>query len=359
MASMKPDTSAGFRPRVTLREDIVLPSVDCTRTDGRLDASLLSPALQQVLLRVARVRNIVSSMLIEGERVELGRAVEVLDTEIAETPNERAVLQLSRVYDRIARGKLPPLTIPSLCSVHKEVFDGVLPGSVTGTLKETHNAIVEVGTGRVIFVPTPPKRVQGELTALIRWFEDSRYLYPAPIVGGIFFAEFQAIHPFMDGNGRIGRLFNLSLLASLGLKNAPLVPIDTQFFLTRTRYYDMIATTNSGERYELWLRYFVKQLLRGYRVAAARTDLRLTVERFESRVVRTLLTWALSGSGEWFRHGDFPNPGQFSLPAVTQSLRRLSQAGILEAKGERRGRRYRLSPTYLAKLESTVGHARG
>jgi cell filamentation protein, protein adenylyltransferase len=355
MGGLKPDTTAGFKPRVSLRSDIFLPSVDCVRTDGRLDASFLSPALQQVLLRMARVRNIVSSMLIEGERVELGRAVAVLDTERADTPNERAILQLSRVYDRIARGRSLPLTTASFCSIHREVFEGVLPDAAAGTLKERQNAIVEVGTGRVIFVPTPPKRVEAELIALTAWFEESKYLYPAPVAAGVFFAEFQAIHPFMDGNGRIGRLFNLSVMASLGLRNAPLVPLDTQFFLTRGRYYSAIATTNAGERYDLWLRYFVKQLLRAYRGALARTDLRATVDRFESRVARGILTWALSGSGDWFRHGQVPNPRGFSLPAITGALRRLTQAGILESKGERRGRRYRLRPSYLMELESPSG----
>jgi len=355
MGSMKLDTSSGFAPRVSLKQDTFAPSVDCIRTDGRLDASLLSPAVQQVLLRMARVRNIVSSMLIEGERVELGRAVEVLDTELAETPNERAILQLSRVYDRISKGKPLLLSIPSLCSVHKEVFEGVLPDTIAGSLKQRHNAIVEVGTGRVIFVPTPPRRVEAELTSLIRWFEEAKFLYPAPIVAGTFFAEFQSIHPFMDGNGRIGRLFNLSLLASLGLKNAPMVPIDAQFFQTRSRYYGMLATTNSGERYDLWLRYFVGQLLRAYRIAVSRTDLRSLVDQFDSRVSRSLLTWVLSGSGDWFRHGDFPNSGKFSLPAITQALRRLSESEILEARGERRGRRYRLRPSYLAKLGGAAG----
>lgn len=351
MTLTKPDTSIRFLPNVSVHHDMGLPSVDCIRADGRLDASLLSPALQQVLLRAARIRNIVSSMLIEGERVELGRAVRVLDTERADTPNERAVLQLSRVYDRIAGGKPLSLTIAGLCSVHEEVFDGVLAPGSAGSLKSRPSAIADVGTGRILFIPTPPDRVESQLTSLFRWFDKNSFRYPPPVAGAVFFAEFQAIHPFDDGNGRTGRLLNLSLLWQLGMKNAPLVPIDAQFFRTRARYYAMLATTNSGRRYDLWIRYFVKQLRRAYRLAVSRTDLRPTVERFQSRAVRSVLTWALSGGGEWFRHGDFPNPSKFSLPAITQSLRKLTEAGILEAEGERRGRRYRLKSSYLTQLE--------
>jgi len=348
----KPDTSGGFQPSIAPRIDTVLPSLECVRADGRLDASLLSPALQRVLLRTARVRNIVSSMLIEGERVELTRAVEVLDTEHAMTPNERAILQLSRVYDRIARGQTIPITVAGVCSIHHEVFDGVLPIDSAGAIKSGKNAIVDVRTGRVLFVPTPPERVEAELRALFHWFDENKLQFPAPVAAAVFFAEFQAIHPFADGNGRVGRLLNLSVLAELGLKNAPLVPLDSQFFKTRGKYYAMLATTNSGQRYIPWTRYFVTQLAHAYRMAISRTDLRVTVERFRSKVTRDLLVWALSGSGDWFSHGDFQNPGGFSVPAVTQALRKLVQAKVLDSTGERRGRRYRLSPAYLAHLES-------
>lgn len=352
MPVSKPDTSGGFHPTLSGRGDIFTPSVDCVRADGTLDSSLLSPALQQVMLRSTRVRNIVSSMLIEGERVELARAVEVLDTERATTPNERAILQLSRVYDRIARGESIPRTVSGVCSVHFEIFDGVLPTDVAGAIKTERNAIVDVGSGRIVFLPTPPERVRAELDALFRWFNDVRFSLPGPVVAGIFFAEFQAIHPFADGNGRVGRILNLSVLAELGLKNAPLVPVDSMFFRTHRKYYEMLSTTNTGRQYGLWLRYYVRQLLDAYRAALKRTDLRKTVEGFRSRVAKELLMWALSGSGDWFSHGDFPNPTGFSVPAVTQALRKLVHAGVLESKGEHRGRRYRLSPAYLARIDS-------
>jgi len=349
----KPDTTGGFAPPLLIADDVALPSLGCVRADGRLDASILSPALQLVLLRAVRVRNIVSSMLIEGERVDLARAVSVLDSGVADTPNERAILQISRVYDRIAHGTNIPLTVSSLCKVHGEIFDGVLPQGGAGRLKSRANAIVEVGTNRILFIPTPPERVAEELESLFGWLEEMRYRYPPPVVAGVVFAEFQGIHPFSDGNGRTGRLLNLSLLAQLGLKNAPLVPLDAQFFRTRARYYEMLATTNSGKRYDLWLRYFVKQLGRAYGLSVAHSDLREVVDRFEGRAVRSVLTWILSGSGTWFKHGDFPNPNHFSLPAITQALRKLTVAGVLQAEGERRGRKYRLSPGFVSRLDSS------
>jgi len=351
MLTSKPDTSAGFRPTVSLNPDTAYPSLDCLRADGRLDASLLSPALQQVLLREARVRNIVSSMLIEGEVVALDRALRVMDSRAPETANERAVLQLGAVYDRIWKGGFVTLSVSSLESLHREIFEDVLPGSIAGILKQRQNAIVDGSTGRILFLPTPPDRVEKELASLFTWFEENQLNYPPPVVAGLFFAEFQAIHPFADGNGRTGRILNLSLLKQLRMKNAPLVPLDSRFFRSRSRYYEMLATTNSGRRYDLWLRYFVGELHRAYKLALTRTDLRPVVERYEGRVARDLLTWILSGTGGWFSHGDFPNPAGFSIPAVTKALKRLADDRILMSRGERRGRRYRVSPAFLASLE--------
>jgi Fic family protein len=352
MPSTKPDTTGGFRPSVALLPAVARPATDCIRADGQLDAAALSPAVQKLLLRSVRVRNIVSSMLIEGERVELTRAIRVLDTAQPDTVNERAVLQISRLYDRLASGRFLPLTLQGIADTHKEAFEGVLDEDVAGLFKTRANAIVDVATGRILIVPTPPQRVRAELSALLKWLDESRHRMAAPILAGVFFAEFQAIHPFLDGNGRIGRLYNLSLLAELGMPNAPLVPLDSRFYQTRKRYYELLVTTNSGRRYDLWLRYFVGELRHAYRLAVARSDLRPLVEQFRGRAVRDVLTWALSGGGEWFSHGDFPNPARFSLPAVTQALALLRKEGILESKGERRGRMYRLRADYLSRLQS-------
>lgn len=341
------DTSHGFNPVLRAGPDLAKPALDVVRLDGLLDASLLSPALQALMLQSARVRNIVSSMRIEGEAIDIQRAQSALDRNTAFDSTERQVLQLSRAYMRIASGKLVSLTLQGLRSLHTDVFDGVFENQIVGDFKTRDNALVDARTGRVTFLPTPASRTEAELRSLFDWVARVQYDLSPPILAAVFFAEFQGIHPFGDGNGRIGRLLNHSLLRQLGLRNAPLVPLDLGFFNSGVKYYEMLAKTNSGRNWDLWTRYYLGQTTHAYRAAQSRADLRPLVDAVSGRLARLILIWALAGPGDWFNHGQIPGTGTYSVQGVTQALRTLRRQGILEARGERRGRRYRVNPRYL------------
>lgn len=96
MSAEKRDTTAGFTPAVQPTADVVARSYDCRRLDGQLERGVLSPAIHNVLLGVARLRNSVSSFRLEGERVELDRARRLLDGTKPETATEAGVPRLAR-----------------------------------------------------------------------------------------------------------------------------------------------------------------------------------------------------------------------------------------------------------------------
>ena len=348
MAVRKPDTSEGFAPRVDVGEALALPANNCLRLDGRLDAGLLSPSLHQTLLDLARLHNVVSSLRIEGEVIALDEARRVLDSQRASTPTERGALQLSKAYSDLARNRFPEFSVGGFQDAHRALFHDVLEDGITGVLKTEQNVLLEGRTLREKFVPTPPERTERELRSVLEWFDANAFSLPVPVTAAVFFAEFQAIHPFVDGNGRLGRYLNVALLKKLGLRNAPLVPLDTRFFRSQRHYYEMLGTTNSGRDYHHWTRYFVKQAEAAYELAVSRADLRPVVERFRSNAARSVLGWVLAGDGGWFRRGDFPNPKRYSAPALTNALRELTRANVLEAEGELKGRRYRLRSKFLA-----------
>lgn len=350
MALEKADTTRGFRPRIHVEEDTGRPAVECLRLDGVLETRLLSPKLHEVLLGMARVRNAVSSLRLEGETVELNRARELLEGSTPASPSELGVVRLARAYSRLASGKLPEFSVQGICSLHGELFEKILRPEWVGRLKTQQNYIVNTGSETVRFTPTPPDRTTAELEALFEWYRANRFAYLPPVLAAVFFAEFQAIHPFVDGNGRIGRLLNVALLVELGCERAPLIPLDTRFFRTGEQYYDLLGTTNSGESYSLWTRYFVGETSAAYRVAARQANLGPLVSAFSRESTRTLLRWVLSGDGGWFSRGEYPNPGGYSQPALWSSLNELVRGGLLEARGERRGRRYRLKSKFLADL---------
>jgi Fic family protein len=345
---LKPDTSRGFHPRLLIGDDIGKPAVNCLRLDGVLETRLLSPKIHEILLGMSRVRNAVSSFRLEGETVELNRARELLDGREPTTPSELGVLKLAKEYSALSSSKPPDLTVEGLCKLHRRLFANVLQPDWVGVLKPRQNYIVNTGSDSLRFTPTPPERTEAELEALFRWYLDHRFERLPPVSASLFFAEFQAIHPFMDGNGLIGRFLNFALLRDLGCRRAPLIPLDTRFFRTSEHYYDFLGSTNSGESYSLWSRYFVGEVESAYKVAAKQANLGPLVSQFTRESTRTVLRWALAGDGSWFSRGEYPNPTGYSQPALWSALDELVKAGLLEAQGQKRGRRYRLRSRFLA-----------
>lgn len=359
MPLTKRDTTGGFQPTIHPREDIGRPAAACLRLDGILETRLLSPKLHQILLGMARVRNSVSSFRLEGERVDLDRARQLVEGQTPSTPSETGVLRLALAYSELGGGSPPKLTIDSILAVHRRLFDGILydeDGNLhddwVGVLKPEQNYIRNEGSRTLRFTPTPPNRTETELAQLLTWYNQARFSQLAPVVAALFFAEFEAIHPFMDGNGRVGRFLNIVILKDLGCDKAPLVPLDTRFFRTSDHYYEYLGTTNAGQDYYLWTRYFVIQAELAYGAAAKQANLGPSVAQFSRESTRRVLRWVLAGTGEWFSRSDIPNPSKYSQPALWAALDELKKAGILEAKGERRGRRYRLQSRFLADIYS-------
>ncbi len=363
MALKKRDTTGGFRPRLRVGQDIGLPAAASVRLDGVLERSLLSPHLHRILLGMARVRNAVSSFRLEGETVDLDRARDLLEGRAPASPSETGVARLARQYSELAGDHHWTLSVDRILELHQRLFDGILyddRGDLrddwVGALKSKQNYIVNQGSGSLRFTPTPPEHTRAELEHLVRWYDESRFSWLPPIVAAVFFAEFQAIHPFMDGNGRVGRLLNIAILKDLGCLRSPLIPLDTRFFRTAEKYYELLGTTNSGEEYHLWARYFVRQVEAAYRAAARQADLSPVVSEFSRESTRRVLRWVLAGTGEWFGRGDYSNPGHYSPPTLWAALDELKRTGILESIGQNKGRRYRLRSKFLAEVYSRRFH---
>ena len=357
MPLIKRDTTGGFSPSLKPNADIGRPATACLRFDGILETRLLSPKLHQILLGMARVRNAVSSFRLEGQKVDLDRARRLIEGEAPSTPSEVGVLRLARAYTELGGGHSPELTIDEILAIHRRLFDGILydeDGNArpdwVGVLKPEQNYILNEGSHALRFTPTPPKRTEEELERLLDWYSEARFSHLPPVVAALFFSEFQAIHPFMDGNGRVGRFLNIAILKDLGCVRAPLIPLDTRFFRTSDHYYEYLGTTNEGTNYYHWTRYFAKQAELAYKATAKQANLGPVVARFSRESTRMVLRWVLAGSGEWFSRSDIPRRVRYSQPALWSALVELKRAGILEAKGERKGRRYRLQSHFLAEI---------
>src|SRR5205814_1663539 len=123
-------------------------------------------------------------------------------------------------------------------------------------------------------------------------------------------------------------------------------------YKTSHHYYEKLASTNTGANWGIWARYYCQQLHKAYEQAVSMGDLRPLVERQTSKPARALLEWVLGGGPDWFKRADYPNPENYSDVATTKALASLTQQGILEARGEKRGREYRLSTQFMEKAFS-------
>lgn len=353
----KQDTSDGFDPALSVDSSMISPNRECFRIDGRLDEAVLSPALHRLILGMARIRNVVSSLLIEGEGVDFTRARRVLETRAPTSQTEEQTLRFLDKYQWIHDtdvDDLPEPTMQFILDLHGDLFRG-MAGFGPGQIKTKRNGIQDETTGQFTFACTPPERTAAELEALYTWYKSARESQVECMVVGTWFAEFEAIHPFDDGNGRVGRLVSLILLKKSGMLNAPLVPLDARFYKTRDKYYEKLSATNSGKNWHVWNRYFAKELLKAYRHAVNMADLRPILERQNSKPTRATLEWVLGRAGaDWFKRANLPNDEGFSGVALTKSLADLVEQGVIEPRGEKRGREYRLRTAYLEQIFSGI-----
>lgn len=353
----KPDTSQGFHPKFALTAELLSPARDAFRMDGTLDGSILGPRLHRFLLDWARLRSVYSSSKMEGNPISLEEAGRVLQRGVAERPSEREVLQLSHAYTRMHETeRFDPLTVTDILRYHKEIFaEAELEDGEPGELKDKPNGVWDDALAGYVFEATPPESTTAELEALLKWYySDGELLEPA-LAAGMFFVEFQAIHPFLDGNGRVGRLINQRLLRASGFRNVTLTAFDGVIFRRSETYYKALRATNTGQNYHVWLRFHADCLRQAYKEAIERGDLQPLLDEVAAGCERDVFGWALTSGMAWFQRSTYPNPNGYAAVTISQALASLVDRKILERQGETKGARYRLREDLLRSVYGPRG----
>ena len=341
----KPSTRAGFRPPRPFGILSWKEAHEALRLDGKLEQLKLNPRLHIATLNHARLGNLVSSYQIEGFRVSRQEAEEAIRDGGGDRPVHKDMTAFARKYEELHRApQAPRITVDLIRGLHGALFTPqTLDHGKPGEWKTDVNGIFDQEKGRWVFLATPKEETVAELEALLRWYETEARELPPAWAAAIFFAEFEAIHPFADGNGRIGRLLNLLVLKDLGHENAFLVPLDEGFLARREAYYQTLATSNSGKDYSAWCAFYTRELALAYGRALDAADFARRSGKELKPAAREVLGWVLAEAAEsWFKRGDYPNASGYSESALTQALAELAQAGLLHAEGERKARRYKL-----------------
>ena len=213
------------------------------------------------------------------------------------------------------------------------------------------------------FVPPPPEPVPQALGDLERFLHKKDDL-PVLVKVGLAHAEFETIHPFLDGNGRVGRLLITFLLCERGVLRKPVLYLSYYFKRHRQEYYERLqAVREAGDR-EGWLAFSLGGVI-DVSAQAAETARRVSQlrERLRAEVTRSL--GGVVGSGlkvveELFQRPivgvkDVQTIPKTSYPAANQLVQRLVQLGVLkEITGQTRNRRFRFEE-YVRLFEDEMG----
>lgn len=125
-----------------------------------------------------------------------------------------------------------------------------------GDFRTTQNWIGGTRPGNARFVPPPPDRVMECMSDLERYFHDQPERTSTLVKAAMTHVQFETIHPFLDGNGRLGRLLITLLLCSEGVLREPMLYLSLYFKQHRKEYYDLLDRVRVDGDWEMWLEYF-------------------------------------------------------------------------------------------------------
>jgi len=254
------------------------------------------------------------------------------------------------VQEQLRDPKGLPISVRLLCDAHRLLLNGVRgAGRQPGELRRSQNWIGGTRPGNAVFVPPPPENVPQLLTNMERFIHDGATDLPPMVKVALIHAQFETIHPFLDGNGRIGRLLIAALFEHWGLLPEPLMYLSGYLKQHQAEYYRRLSAIRTEGDWESWLTFF----LEGVCVAAA--DAEHSIIEVASLVAadrKRLLQFPKAGPASYRLFEMLPMMPRFtiervrqqldtSFPTATAAVRVLEDLGIVtEMTGQKKNRSY-------------------
>ncbi|MFZ4778229.1 MAG: Fic family protein, partial [Terrimicrobiaceae bacterium] len=252
-----------------------------------------------------------------------------------------------------------PMSVRLIKEIHERLLQGVRGARLTpGELRRSQNWIGPGGCtlSEATFVPPPPHEVPGALGALETFLHSESDL-PQLIQIGLAHAQFETIHPFLDGNGRIGRLLITFLLCQREILLKPVLYLSHYFKQHRAEYYEHLQAVRDHGHWEQWLAFFLRGIT-SVSHEATETARRILALREDHRTAVTSHLGRAAGNGHRVLESLYQRPilsvaevqslTGTTFTAANNLVSRLVKLGILqEATGYKRNRVFRYQP-YIA-----------
>jgi Fic family protein len=344
-------------------EAVQRPLEQANQALGRLDglASAL-PNLSLFIYAYVRKEAVLSSQ-IEGTQSSLsdlllfenGEAPGVPLNDVQEVSNY--VAALTHGLERLRGGF--PLSLRLIREIHGVLLSkGRGSDKEPGEFRQSQNWIGGNRPGTAAFVPPPPELVLECMSALELFLHDERAGLPMLIKAGLVHVQFETIHPFLDGNGRLGRLLITFLLCAGGVLREPILYLSLYFKQHRSVYYDLLDRVRTKGDWETWLDFFLTGVRDTAEQAAAAARRILTVFDEHRRKIEALGRPAASVL-RVFEHMQrnpivsIPAAAAsigISAPTVAKSLEHMRRLGMLREITGRQRHRLFVYDAYLAIL---------
>ena len=321
------------------------------RALGRLDGiTTLLPRQELFLYMYVRKEAVLSSQ-IEGTQSTLTDLLR-FETEAQAGQPIDDIREVSNYVDAMMFGlerlKELPLSLRLIREMHGRLLQSGRGGTKSpGEFRRSQNWIGGTRPGNALFVPPPVSELNTCLAALETFMHEDQSRLPALIKAGLLHVQFETIHPFRDGNGRIGRLLVTLYLCVHGVLRRPLLYLSLFLKTHRADYYRLLQEVREHGAWEAWLEFFLKGVAetanQAFDAATRIVDLFRTdrehITAESGRASSALRVHELLQQHPFLTAGQLVAQTGLSMPTVNAALADLERLGVIEeVTGRRRGR---------------------
>jgi Fic family protein len=328
---------------------------DATHLLGQVEMCRTLLPNANLLIYSSLQREALASSTIEGT---IASADELIRFQISDHSERQAVREVANYVEALQWGRdqlsSRPLNLNLILGLHERLLAGVRGAGRAGSLKSSQNYIGSSQAAAIdaaVFVPPPPEDVLALMTDLERYLNGEN-TEPRIVQCALVHYQFETIHPFHDGNGRVGRLLIILQMIQQGLLSAPLIYPSVYFERNRRDYYSHLQGVRDRDDWQTWIAFFVEGVRQQCQdtIAFTQTILRLR-ERLRAETRSATRRAALQEVLDAFFYEPVLSVRQISEAinllhtSIQPALNDLQTMGLVyEITGKQKGRVYACRP---------------
>ncbi len=316
------------------------PLLDMATTAmGRLDGmSKVLPDASLFLYMYIRKEAVLSSQ-IEGTQSSFSDLLLYENEEAPGVPIDDVTevsCYVKAMYYGLERLESLPLSLRLIREIHEILMNNARGGNkLPGEFRSSQNWIGGTRPGNALFVPPPPEDLMETLDKFEKFLHDPNVNMPALIKAALTHVQFETIHPFLDGNGRLGRLLITFILCYEGVLKQPLLYLSLYFKKNRQQYYDHLQSVRKTGDWESWVEFFLTGVIETAEQATETAQNILKLFDYDrDKITRDGNSAAVLTVHNYLQNKPISSTTkirdkcELSLPTVLRSLRTLEAIGI-------------------------------